>query len=103
MSLNNIKNILVCFLILDYLNLNINLAKNIFRTIKNIRGRGNLVRIKKKILIIDDSYNSNPISLKNSIFEFHNFKTKKNKILVLGDMFELGKFSKRSTLRLVNI
>ena len=46
-------------------------------------------------MIIDDSYNSNPISLKNSIFEFHNFKNKKNKILVLGDMFELGKFSKK--------
>ena len=46
-------------------------------------------------MIIDDSYNSNPISLKNSIFEFHNFKTKKNKILVLGDMFELGKFSNK--------
>ena len=77
MNLNNIKNILVCFLILDCLKLNINIAKNIFKTIKNIRGRGNLVRIKKKTLIIDDSYNSNPISLKNSIFEFHNFKTKK--------------------------
>ena len=95
MNLNNIKNILVCFLVLDYLKLNINFAKNFFKTIKSIRGRGNLVRIQKKILIIDDSYNSNPISLKNSIFEFHNFKTKKNKILVLGDMFELGKFSKK--------
>ena len=95
MNLNNIKNILVCFLILDYLKLNINLAKKFFVTIKNIRGRGNLVRIKKKTLIIDDSYNSNPISLKNSIYEFHNLKTMKNKILVLGDMFELGKFSKK--------
>ena len=94
MNLNNIKNILVCFLILDYLKLNINLAKKFFVKIKNIRGRGNLVRIKKKTLIIDDSYNSNPISLKNSIYEFHNLKTMKNKILVLGDMFELGKFSK---------
>ena len=93
MNLNNIKNILVCFLILDYLNLNLNLAKKIFNRIKCIRGRGNIVRIKKNTLIIDDSYNSNPISLKNSIFEFHNFKTKKNKILVLGDMLELGKFS----------
>ncbi len=95
MNLNNIKNILICFLILDCLKLNINIAKNTFKSIKNIRGRGNLVRIKKKTLVIDDSYNSNPISLKNSIFEFHNFETKKNKILVLGDMFELGKFSKK--------
>ncbi len=100
MKLNNIKNILVCFLILDYLKLNINFAKNIFETIKNIRGRGNLVRIKNKTLIIDDSYNSNPISLKNSIFEFHNFKTNRNKILVLGDMFELGKFSKKKHIEI---
>ena len=34
MSLNNIKNILVCFLILDCLNLNINLAKKYFRQLK---------------------------------------------------------------------
>ncbi len=93
MNINNIKNILVCFLILDYLNLNINFAKKFFDKIKCIRGRGNIVRFKKKTLIVDDSYNSNPMSLKNSILEFHNFKTKKKKILVLGDMLELGKFS----------
>ena len=95
MNLNNVKNILVCILILDCLKLNINLAKKIFETIKCIRGRGNIVRIQKKMLIVDDSYNSNPISLKNSIFQFHNIQTSKNKILVLGDMFELGKFSKK--------
>ena len=100
MNLNNIKNILVCFLVLDCLNLNINLAKNIFKKIKSIRGRGNLVRVEKKISIIDDSYNSNPISLKNSIYEFHNLKTRKNKILVLGDMFELGKFSKKKHIEI---
>ena len=91
---NNIKNILVCILILDYLKLNINKAKKIFKNLKNLRGRGNLININNNISIIDDSYNSNPTSLKNSIYDFHNFKTKKNKILVLGDMLELGKFSK---------
>tara|TARA_B100000963_G_scaffold319427_1_gene301291 strand:- start:1043 stop:2383 length:1341 start_codon:yes stop_codon:yes gene_type:complete len=100
MNFNNIKNILVCILVLDCLNLNINFAKNIFKKIKSVRGRGNLVKIKKKISIIDDSYNSNPISLKNSIYEFHNLKTKKNKILVLGDMFELGKFSKKKHIEI---
>ena len=91
---NNIKNILVCFLVLNYLNLNINLAKTILKNIRSIRGRGNIIKIDKNISIIDDSYNSNPVSLKKSISEFHDFKTKKRKILVLGDMLELGKFSK---------
>ena len=99
-NLNNIKNILVCFLVLDCFKLNINFAKNLLKKIKNIRGRGNIVRIEKKISIIDDSYNSNPISLKNSIDEFHNLKTRKNKILVLGDMFELGKFSKKKHIEI---
>ena len=91
---NYIRNILVCILILDYLKLNINKVKKTFKSIKNIPGRGNLIKINKSISVIDDSYNSNPTSLKNSIYDFHNFKTKKNKILVLGDMLELGKFSK---------
>ena len=85
---------------LDCFKLNINFAKNLLKKIKNIRGRGNIVRIEKKISIIDDSYNSNPISLKNSIDEFHNLKTRKNKILVLGDMFELGKFSKKKHIEI---
>ena len=94
-NLNIINNILVCFLVLDFLKLNMNLAKNFFQKLKNIRGRGNVVKINNQISIIDDSYNSNPISLKNSINEFHNLNTKKNKILVLGDMLELGKFSRK--------
>lgn len=94
-NLNIINNILVCFLVLDFLKLNMNLAKNFFQKLKNIRGRGNVVKINNQISIIDDSYNSNPVSLKNSINEFHNLNTKKNKILVLGDMLELGKFSRK--------
>tara|TARA_B100000963_G_scaffold128400_1_gene112065 strand:- start:4424 stop:5764 length:1341 start_codon:yes stop_codon:yes gene_type:complete len=93
-NLNNIRNIMVCFLILDFLNLNINYAIDILKKANNIRGRGNIVKINNRISIIDDSYNSNPISLKNSILQLHNLKTSKNKILVIGDMLELGKFSK---------
>jgi UDP-N-acetylmuramyl pentapeptide synthase len=87
-------------LVLNHLNLNINLAKTILKNIRSIRGRGNIIKIDKNISIIDDSYNSNPVSLKKSISEFHDFKTKKRKILVLGDMLELGKFSKLKHLEI---
>ena len=99
-NLNNIKNILICFLVLDFLKLNITRAKSVFENTKNIRGRGNIIKMSKRVMIIDDSYNSNPVSLKNSIFEFHNFKINKNKILVLGDMLELGKFSKNKHIEI---
>ena len=49
----------------------------------------------KSIYLTDESYNSNPLSLKFAIQNFDNYKIKKRKILLLGDMLELGKFSKK--------
>ncbi len=89
----NIQNICVILLILNLFKLNLNKAVKKIKSIKSIKGRGNLIKYKKNISIIDDSYNSNPTSLKNAIYSFANMQTKKNKILVLGDMLELGKFS----------
>lgn len=45
------------------------------------------------IEFIDDTYNSNPRSLENAIKTLANFKTKGKKILIGGDMLELGKKS----------
>ena len=47
----------------------------------------------KTIYLTDESYNSNPLSLKFAIENFNKFK-KNNKYLILGDMLELGRFSK---------
>ena len=62
-------------------------------------GRGNIKKItigSKKVNIIDESYNSNPLSLSFSIKKFDNLKINPNKkFLLLGDMLELGKFSKK--------
>ncbi len=81
-----------------YLNHNINLLKNKFNNFKIPEGRGNEknIRIKnKRILLVNDSYNSNPASLEQSIFNFSLRKKKGyRKILIMGDMLELGKKSK---------
>jgi len=42
------------------------------------------------IKFIDDSYNSNPISLQQALDALDNFHTKGRKIFVMGDMLELG-------------
>ena len=60
--------------------------------------RGNKYKInlsKKTIHLTDESYNSNPLSLKFAIENFDNYETAGRKILGLGDMLELGKFSKK--------
>ena len=50
----------------------------------------------KKLNLIDESYNSNPLSLKSAILNFDKIKINKGKkYLLLGDMLELGKYSKK--------
>ena len=102
LNLNIINNILVCFLVLNFYKLNLSKIKNYFNKIKITKGRGNLVRLGNKISIVDDSYNSNPCSLKNSIQQFDKLTTNKKKILVIGDMLELGKFSKRKHIEVAS-
>lgn len=45
----------------------------------------------KGIEIINDAYNANPVSMKNAIITFSKSSSLGRKILVLGDMLELGK------------
>ncbi len=75
------------------------LKSNFFSNYKTPSGRGNIKKItvgSKKIKIIDESYNSNPLSLNFSIKKFDNLKINPNKkFMLLGDMLELGKFSKK--------
>ena len=76
-----------------------NLKKNIFFNFETPSGRGDISRINinnKKIFLVDESYNSNPLSLKTAIENFDRIESKKSKkYLLLGDMRELGKHSIR--------
>ena len=90
---HNIKNILTSFAIHYCLDNNINdfALKLNSNKIKNVR------QIKSKWLkgstLIDDTYNANPDSSKKSIDLLSKYK--KNTILVIGDMLELGKYKKK--------
>ena len=75
------------------------LNKFFFNNYKFPEGRGdvNLINFKKKkINFIDESYNSNPLSLQFAINKLNNLNTNsKRKLILLGDMLELGKHSKK--------
>jgi len=77
----------------------ININKNIFYDFKIPKGRGDIKKIKvknKSINIIDESYNSNPLSLEFAINNFDKIEASLDrKYILLGDMLELGKFSKK--------
>ena len=72
--------------------------ENFFYNFKIPKGRGDLSKIKlnnKSINIVDESYNSNPLSLEFAINNFNKMNvSSKSKNILLGDMLELGKFSK---------
>ena len=94
---NNLYNILAAVSCLDtFININ-HLKKDIFLNINTPKGRGDIFDVNfddKKIHFVDESYNSNPLSLKNSIENFERIETKKSKkYMFLGDMLELGKHS----------
>jgi len=96
---NNILNILATLAVMSiFLDIS-RLNKNIFMHFKTPNGRGDIVKIKidkKNLNLIDESYNSNPLSLKSAILNFDKIKiNKEKKYLLLGDMLELGKHSKK--------
>ncbi len=63
---------------------------DILKEFSPISGRGNILKIKN-LTIIDDTYNANPISVKNAIETLSSLKGLK--VIILGDMLELGKYS----------
>ena len=73
--------------------------KFIFNSYKIPEGRGNSFKLKiknKYITVFDETYNSNPISLQFAINKFDKIcQPGTKKVLILGDMLELGKFSIR--------
>lgn len=58
------------------------------------KGRLNFQKIKG-LSFIDDTYNSNPLSLKQALELLKRVRVKGRKIVVMGDMLELGAASKR--------
>lgn len=63
-----------------------------------LENRLNLVRLNN-IRFINDTYNSNPLSLKHALDALHNYRAKGRKIFIMGDMLELGKDKESLHLR----
>ncbi len=104
---SNLKNILATLCIISIFTDITNINKNIFYKIKVPNGRGDITNIKygsKKIKFVDESYNANPLSVESAIKNLDAIKHNKGKKnVILGDMLELGKYSKKLHEKLANI
>ena len=101
---NNLKNLLAAITIISIFKDLQKLDKNIFFDYVVTKGRGDITRVKlnkKNIYLVDESYNSNPLSLKSAIKNFDQLKINNSKKkLILGDMLELGGYSKKLHLEI---
>ena len=95
----NIYNVLSSIAVLKELGLNTLKLKSKFKYLESPEGRGkkySISRYKKKFKLIDESYNANPLSVKNAIKKLNLIKKEKfKKYLILGDMLELGSKSEK--------
>ena len=105
----NIDNMLCSLAVLKKFNLSLNKIIKVYKNFEPSDGRGkihNIKRYKKNFKLIDESYNANPLSVKNAINNFSSIKKNKfKKYLLLGDMLELGEKSEKyhkSLSKLIN-
>ncbi len=93
----NIYNVLASLAVLKLLDLDIKKIVKIFENFLPSDGRGKFHKIrryKKNFVLVDESYNANPFSVKNALVNFSEIRKNKNKkYLLLGDMLELGEKS----------
>ncbi len=108
-SKNHIQNLLATLIVFSLFFEIKKISKYIFLNFKFPEGRGDISKLKFKDKIInyvDESYNSNPLSLKIALINFSNLSVKNNlKHVLLGDMLELGKNSNyhhRSMTKIIN-
>jgi len=68
------------------------------------KSRGSVINYKKRskrLTIVDESYNSNPLSFKFALERFDStYKENNKKFLLIGNMLELGKYSKNLHMKI---
>ena len=69
-----------------------NIAEGLTNNYKPAEHRLNLISGKNESIILDDSYNASPLSMKMALESLSSIPGKR-KVAVLGDMLEIGKFA----------
>ena len=104
-ELSNYKeNILACLsIIVNYFDVE-KLKRNLFLDFIIPKSRGSFINHKKnskKLTIIDESYNSNPLSVKFALKKFDSISVERSKkFLLIGNMLELGKHSRKLHIKI---
>jgi len=88
---HNLQNFAIACAALINMGINFQELEKYFGSFESTNGRFKKYILKDNIELIDDSYNSNPSSLISAIDHIN--QSEKNKILIIGDMGELGELT----------
>jgi UDP-N-acetylmuramoyl-tripeptide--D-alanyl-D-alanine ligase len=90
----NASNALAAIAVAGYFKLNLSGLAESWQALPVIQGRFRIERLEaQNIVIVDDSYNANPISVKQAVQSFVRLVPGKRKLMIMGDMLELGEHS----------
>jgi len=102
-----VLNAMAILAVVNHNNLSINAAITQLESFKAVTGRGQVLETtyqNRPITLYDEAYNANPLSMKAALETFEQLEVLANhKILILGDMLELGNDSRKYHLQLVPI
>ena len=90
----NILNACAAIAVSLALNVSIENIQNGLRNFKPPKMRFQVYKLENRLDLINDAYNANPSSMKNSLQSFVDLYPDRKKCLVLGDMLELGEISR---------
>lgn len=85
----NAVNIAAALCIGLYFKVDFSLIKDAIENYDSKNNRSQLLELRTNTVLLD-AYNANPTSMHAALDNFDKLKTNKQKILILGDMFELG-------------
>ena len=96
----NFENISIAIAIGDYFKIDLKLIKQGVESFTPENNRSQIINKGNNIIILD-AYNANPTSVNLAIKSFNNIK-KKNKMIIVGDMLELGQTSDKYHQQTIN-
>ena len=94
-GLHNIENFLLSFGVCSYLTGDTQKVAKAAENIEPLPGRGKRFIARNKAVIIDESYNANPLSMKAAIDNLSEVHSKR-RLAILGEMKELGDITANS-------
>ena len=110
LNITQAENVIASISVIKELKLPTKKITKVISKLKPLSGRGEKLTINfdsnQKTIIIDDSYNANPASMKAALYNFNSLRVKYHEfetVVIIGDMLELGKSSTKMHLDLIPI